>query len=162
MSHDSDVTGEIKVVVFDLGDRVFAIRIDYVREILEHRDPTVVPDEPSWLAGILELSEAVLPVVSLHRRFGAEERDTRRHLIHLTTPEGDMIFTADDVTAIRMVTPDQIKSVDKFGEQEGAHFLEGAVSLDGDLVLIIDPRRVVDMKVLQEAQDKAPIGEGVE
>ena len=162
MNHDADVEKEIKVVVFEVGDRVFAIRIDYVREILEHRDLTVVPDAPTWLAGILEISEAVLPVVSLHKRFGAKERDTHRHLINLTTPDGDMIFTADDVTAIRMLSPDQIKPVEKFGEQEGAHFLEGAVSLDGELVLIIDPRRVVDMQILQEARERTEAGEDAE
>ena len=146
---------EMTVVIFDLGDRQFAIRIDYVREILEYREPVAVPDTPEWLAGILDIAGDVLPVVSLHSRFEAEETDAKRHLINLTTEEGDMIFTADDVTAIRALNGDWVRPVEGASGERGADFLEGAVVLDKDLVLVVDPRKVVDMGALRRVKAEA-------
>ncbi len=153
--HKMEGGEEIKVVVFDVGERQFGIRIDYVREILEHRDPTAVPDAPAWLAGILDVAGEVLPVISLHKRLDAERRDARRHLINLTTSDGDMVFTADEVNAIRVLRDDQIRPVEHFAEEKNDHFLEGAVSLEGKIILLIDPRKIVDMEVVERATEKA-------
>ena len=149
---------EIKVVVFNVGARSFAIRIDHVKEIQKYQTPVRVPDSPSWLAGVLDIDGHVFPVVSLHQRFHVDESEAQgaSHLINLELTRGEMAFTTDEVTAIRTLQSDDIRHLTQVSTEMENPLLEGAVTIGDELVLLIDPERVVDLEVAFRASDALP------
>lgn len=137
---------EIKVVIFHVGQRLFAIPIEYVREILPYQDPISVPDSPDWLAGVIDLAGRVLPVVSLHERFDESMDEDERHLIRLQfDDQRGAAFTTDAVTAIRVLEDEAIRDVDQLSGEMQTPLLWGAARVDNQLVLVINPEKVVDV-----------------
>lgn len=55
-------------LVFKLGDDRYAIRAAQAREVLALRKIKALPEEPAWLAGLIEQRGEVLPVVDLVQR----------------------------------------------------------------------------------------------
>lgn len=57
----------LEALCFRLGERVFAVDIACIREILRSHAVTAVPRAPAHLAGVLNLRGELLPVFDLHR-----------------------------------------------------------------------------------------------
>lgn len=64
-----------QVVAFRVGEETFGLEIGEVREVVEYREVTPVPRSPSFVAGIISLRGAILPVVDMRRRFGIPSSD---------------------------------------------------------------------------------------
>ncbi|HEU4632242.1 MAG TPA: chemotaxis protein CheW [Gemmatimonadaceae bacterium] len=58
-----------QVVVFALGEDLFAADVRLVERVLRHRAPVPVPQLPPWVAGVVEHAGRSLPVVDLRQRF---------------------------------------------------------------------------------------------
>jgi purine-binding chemotaxis protein CheW len=61
-----------QIVAFRVGEEVFGLEIGNVREVIEYREVTPVPRAPEFVAGIISLRGAILPVVDLRKRIGME------------------------------------------------------------------------------------------
>jgi purine-binding chemotaxis protein CheW len=57
-------------LTFKLGDELFAIAVDQVREVLELSVITRVPMTPDYVRGVVNVRGKAMPVVDLRRRFG--------------------------------------------------------------------------------------------
>ena len=56
----------LEVLCFRVGERVFAVDIMGIREILRSHTITPVPNAPDSVAGVLNLRGELVPVVNLH------------------------------------------------------------------------------------------------
>jgi purine-binding chemotaxis protein CheW len=61
-----------QVVTFRVGDDEFAADIMAVERVLRYVQPTVVPNLPEWVEGVIEYEGRVIPVIDLARRFEME------------------------------------------------------------------------------------------
>jgi purine-binding chemotaxis protein CheW len=61
-----------QVVTFRVGDDEFAADIMAVERVLRYVQPTVVPNLPEWVEGVIEYEARVIPVIDLARRFEME------------------------------------------------------------------------------------------
>jgi purine-binding chemotaxis protein CheW len=59
-----------RVVYFDLDELVCAIGVDAVVEVVRAAAWRVVPGQPDFVAGVIDLRGAVVPVIDLRVRFG--------------------------------------------------------------------------------------------
>ncbi|MDF1554716.1 MAG: chemotaxis protein CheW [Deferrisomatales bacterium] len=57
----------LQVLCFQVGERVFAVDIMGIREILRSHVVTPVPNAPAEVAGVVNLRGQLLPVVNLHQ-----------------------------------------------------------------------------------------------
>lgn len=58
-----------KLVMFRLGEDLFAADIFAVERVLRYAPPTGVPDMPAYIEGVMDYQGRVVPVVNLCRRF---------------------------------------------------------------------------------------------
>lgn len=97
-------------VTFIVGTEVFAVDMAPVQEIIRVPDVVKVPLAPRTLDGLANLRGKVLPIVSLRRIFGFEERAyddaTRAVVIDQGQPLG---FVVDRVVSVVGVDPRQIE-----------------------------------------------------
>ena len=94
-----------QIVTFRLGEDYFAADIFAVERVLRHQPPTVVPNMPPWIDGVLEYQQRVIPVVNLRRRFGlpaAKVRPETRVLVLACGGEwiGVVVDDVQEVVAI--------------------------------------------------------------
>ena len=57
-------------MTFKLGNELFAINVEQVREVLEVSTITRVPTAPDYMRGVVNVRGKAIPVVDLRVRFG--------------------------------------------------------------------------------------------
>lgn len=138
----SDAT---KLVTFRLGDDLFAADIFAVERVLRYQTPTSVPDMPSWVEGVVEYQQRVVPVVSLRRRFELEDMPVRPETRILVLNAGGEWIGAvvDAVIEVSGVQPEQISPPPTFFRGLAGEFLKGIVRSGERLIIVLDVGRLL-------------------
>lgn len=122
-------TETTKLVIFRLGDDLFAADIFAVERVLRYQQPRGVPDVPPWIEGVIEYQKTVIPVINLRRRFELADRapaaDTR---IIVLTCSGEWIgVVVDAVLEVSSVDPNSISPAPNFFRGLAGEYLKGIV-----------------------------------
>jgi len=64
----------MQLVLFRLNEQEYAIDIFKVNEIVPYRRPTMIPNTPDYVEGVLNLRGNVIPVKSIKKRFQIKVR----------------------------------------------------------------------------------------
>ncbi|MFZ1404781.1 MAG: chemotaxis protein CheW, partial [Anaerolineae bacterium] len=85
--HNQDAA--VQLVVFEVGQRAYALRVEQVIEVLRMVAIAPLPDTPPWLAGMLNFRGQVIPVMDLRTRLGAPrpQPDLNTPIMVVTTGE---------------------------------------------------------------------------
>lgn len=139
-----------------LGDELYALPIEHIREIIEFGGLTKIPMMPAFLRGVINLRGAVVPVVDLSVRFG-HERTTigRRTCIVIVEvvqdDEAQMLgIIVDAVNEVLAVEANQVDARPAFGARIRADFIAGILSQNDRFVIVLDIRQVLSVDEIRE------------
>ena len=129
-----------KLVVFRLGEDLFAADIFSVERVLRYTPPTPVPDMPPYIEGVMEYQEHVVPVVNLRLRFELPAApvagETRTLVLNVG---GEWIgIVVDAVTEVAAYDPSMISAPPKLFRGLSAEYLKGIVRRGERLVIFLD------------------------
>lgn len=133
-------------VTFLAGNEVFAVDMAPVQEIIRVPQVVRVPLAPPTLDGLANLRGKVLPIVSLRRIFGFEERDyddaTRAVVIDIGQPLG---FVVDKVASVVGVEPGQIEGVAGIQGTVNTELLSGLIKDVGGhaMIMVLDFAKLI-------------------
>jgi purine-binding chemotaxis protein CheW len=133
-------------VTFIVGDEVFAVDMAPVQEIIRIPSVVRVPMAPGTLEGLANLRGRVLPIVSLRRVFGFEERDdddsTRAIVIDLGQPLG---FVVDRVASVVGVEISKIEDVSSISGTIDTDLLTGLIKDVGGhgMIMVLDFAKLI-------------------
>ncbi|WP_288430936.1 chemotaxis protein CheW [uncultured Agrobacterium sp.] len=131
-------------VTFSLGDEVFAVPVDVVREILDHEEAFKIPHGPDYLLGLRDVRGQGIPVIDLRLRLGMTRTVKTPHtrILVLDIPFGDKVLAlglvADKVFEVTPFLAQQIESAPDIGIRWNSSYIAGVVRREGDFVVIID------------------------
>lgn len=66
-------TQQNKYVTFKSGNEYFALRIEYVNEIIVYQEITEIPESEDYIKGLINLRGKIIPVIDVRVRFKQEE-----------------------------------------------------------------------------------------
>ncbi|HUF30305.1 MAG TPA: chemotaxis protein CheW [Gemmatimonadaceae bacterium] len=152
-----------QIVTFRLGEDYFAADIFAVERVLRHQPPTVVPNMPPWIDGVLEYQQRVIPVVNLRRRFGLPAVQVRPETrVLVLSCEGEWIgVVVDDVQEVVAITAAQLSPPPALFRGVSSEYLRGIVRRDDRLIVFLDVQRLFasdERKAMLEATAAAPHG----
>lgn len=107
-----DAAAICELLAFDVGETVYAISIERVREILRMRPITPVPHVPAVVLGVISIRGEVVEVVDLRRRMRLEPReaDRRTRIIVVHGEDGRVTgCMVDRVREVLRVPADSIR-----------------------------------------------------
>jgi len=145
-SYDLEETNIRQFVTFFAGNEVFAVDMEPVQEIIRVPEVVRVPLAPSTLEGLANLRGKVLPIVSLRRIFGFEEREydesTRAVVIDLGQPMG---FVVDRVASVVGVEPEKIEDVESIRSTVNTELLSGLLKDVGGhkMIMVLDFAKLI-------------------
>jgi purine-binding chemotaxis protein CheW len=92
----------------------------------------------------VNLRGVILPVTDLQQRlgWGATEATARHVIIVLQVAgqlQGIIVHTVDDIVTLQ---PEQIQPVPEAGGSTAAALLEGIATVEGNLIMVLDPARL--------------------
>ena len=147
MDNSTQPSATEQVLVFQLGAEEYALPVSAVGEVMRLPDRlTRVPRAPSFVEGVMNHRGKVLPVIDQRRRFDidGESLPERRRVI-VTTVEGlEAGFVVDGVSQILALTPDQLRPTPELTAESSSLFSWVADLGNGRLVLLIEPRELLD------------------
>jgi len=133
-------------VTFVVGEEVFAVDLAPVQEIIRVPDVVGVPLAPPSLDGLANLRGRILPIISLRRIFGFEQRpyddSTRAVVIDLGQPLG---FVVDRVASVVGVDRRQIESPGSIQSTIETALLSGLLRDVGGhkMIMVLDFARLI-------------------
>lgn len=134
-----------ELITFGIAGQRFGINIMAVREIRAWSPVTRLPRVPDYVAGVVNLRGAVLPVVDLAARLGwaATEATPRNPIIvieYLGQLRGLIVHDVADIVSIENGS---LQQPDGAGYETMAHFLNGIAPLGEDMVMVLDLNRLM-------------------
>ena len=157
---NEQVSDTRQFVTFLAGSEVFAVDMAPVQEIIRVPQVVRVPLAPPTLDGLANLRGKVLPIVSLRRIFGFEERayddSTRALVIDLGQPLG---FVVDKVASVVGVEPGQIEDVGSLQGMVDTDLLSGLIKNVGGhaVIMVLDFAKLI----AKEFSELASVHKGI-
>ncbi|NUO40056.1 MAG: purine-binding chemotaxis protein CheW [Gemmatimonadaceae bacterium] len=129
-----------KLVVFRLGEDLFAADIFSVERVLRYVAPTPVPDMPAYIEGVMDYQGHVVPVVNLRLRFelpaASTGGETRTLVLNVA---GEWIgVVVDAVTEVAAYDRGAVSAPPKLFRGLSAEYLKGIVRRGERLVIFLD------------------------
>ncbi|MEK4228754.1 chemotaxis protein CheW [Solibacillus sp. FSL H8-0538] len=136
----------IKVIVFQLADKEYAIPVSHVQGIEKLMHITRVPKTESYVKGVINLRGVVTPIIDLRERFNlpvsGNEETTRIIIITLEDMEvGFVVDSANDVLDITASSIEQQPEVVGSLEEE---FISGVAKLGKRLLILLHLDKVLN------------------
>lgn len=138
-------------LTFFVGEELFAMAVEDVREVIEFGRLTDVPMMPAFLRGVTNLRGSVIPVIDLSVRFGRapmqEGKRTCIVIIAVPTVEQPLIIGAmvDAVNSVVSVDCDKIEAKPAFGANMRADFIAEMLNLQGRFIIALDVGNVLSV-----------------
>ncbi|MGR2663631.1 MULTISPECIES: chemotaxis protein CheW [Chromobacterium] len=144
-------------VTFILGEDLFGIQINFIREIIEFDGITEVPMMPNFVRGIINLRGAVVPVIDLSVRFGrgqtALKASTCVAILSLPGLEGgyaDIGILLDSVCEVLEIPQSEIDPSPSFGSNIRSDFIQGIATINQRFAILLNVRQALSVSELSE------------
>lgn len=141
-------------LVFTLNERIYAILISYINEIIEYTHLTPVPMTTDCVRGVLNLRGHVLPVIDLNIRMGGEQiKENKRTCILIVTINYNqesvkMGIVVDAVNDVINLAISDLEAPPPFGNRIRADFIQNVGRLNDGFITILNLEQVLSIKEL--------------
>ena len=101
-------SNENKMLIFGLNGERYATDIKEVERILGYQEPTVLPDSPTFVKGVVNYEQSILPIISLSKKFnlGEDKESESRKIIVVKRNENKFGIIVENVYEVRDVNSD--------------------------------------------------------
>lgn len=130
---------ESQYISFRVDKGQYAVDIMRCREIKGWTEITGLPNQPSYVRGVLNLRGIVVPIIDLRSRFWGEQTDATPMHVVIIVSVGEQIvgLLVDAVSDILSTESNQIKEVPEAGQTADARYLKGLIALGDEMVAIL-------------------------
>ena len=144
-----------QLLSFRLGQQYYAVDINGVREIRGWSTPSVLPGLPAYVCGVLDLRGSVVPVIDLRKRFHMPSAEpTRQSVIVVVQVHARTVgLLVDSVSDVQQVNKSQIQPPPAFKTAVQGHLVEGVVSQEAGLLVLLNLPNILAEDDLNNMQD---------
>ncbi|WP_017435250.1 chemotaxis protein CheW [Saccharococcus caldoxylosilyticus] len=132
-----------KFVVFQLEREQYAVPIEYVISIEKMVEPTIIPQMPDYMVGVVRIRGELVPVLDTRKLLyerSFEETDKTR-LVVTMAEDISVAFIVDEAKEIIDIPEEAVKQVNMLAYQQ-TPYLVGVASLPERLIILMDPNRL--------------------
>ncbi|NUK31134.1 purine-binding chemotaxis protein CheW [Parageobacillus sp. VR-IP] len=132
-----------KFVIFQIEREQYAVPIEYVISIEKMVEPTIIPQMPEYMIGVVRIRGELVPVLDTRKLLyerSFEETDKTR-LVVTTAEDISVAFIVDEAKEILDIPEEAVKQVNMLAYQQ-TPYLVGVASLPERLIILMDPNRL--------------------
>ena len=133
-------TTHIQLACFTLGDKLFAVDIMRIREIIVPQKLSPLPCASDLLEGVINLRGAVIPVMNLRKRLGMPVEDDAPvgKLLIVSLVKQLLALVVDDVLEVVSVPVAEIKPPIQVTSGVGMEFVLGVCLSNSRVFMVLD------------------------
>ena len=165
MSDKTSAMQPTMYITFKMGDELFAIDVQYVREVIDLSPIARVPTAPDYMRGVVNVRGKAVPVVDLRRKFGLPDAEptvhTRILILDLHT-DGEAYVVgglADSVHDVIELAPGDLAPPPRLAARWRSEVITGLAQRESDFIMLLDIQRVFEleeMAAIVAASDPPP------
>lgn len=137
-------------LTFTLAGEEYGVDILRVQEVKVWSKATVLPNNPEYMKGVIDLRGTIVPIIDLRTYFGIEsvEYDATTVIIvlqvRLDHRERTIGIVVDSVSGVLDILQSDIKPVDEYRINTKTEALTGVASANSKFVIILNTDRLLD------------------
>lgn len=136
---------EIQVIVFGLGEEQYGVGVQQVQSIERMQPITKVPRTLSFVRGVMNLRETVLPVLDLRERFGLAQGEltdeTRIIVVEVAGVQTGLIV--DSVLDVTLMDETQIDAPPAVVGGIRAEYLKGIARVENHALILLNLTKIL-------------------
>ncbi|MFC9596867.1 chemotaxis protein CheW [Peribacillus butanolivorans] len=145
----TNLVQDMKVIVFQIKDKEYAIPVDKVSGIEKLLHITRVPKAVQLVKGVINLRGVITPIIDLRVRFGLEELEyndsTRIIVVILDDMEvGLIVDSANDVLDIPV---DSIEPQPEVVGHSASEYISGVAKIEKRLLVLFNLEKALSLEV---------------
>jgi len=135
-------------VTIGLDREIFAVEVEQVREILDLRPVSRVPNAPAFLAGMIDVRGQGVPVIDLRTKLGLLPVEPTEHtrIVVLEVPVGDRQITmgmiSDRVIEVTSLAEHELEPPPDVGVRWRSDYIRAIGRSGGAFVIVFDLSRL--------------------
>jgi purine-binding chemotaxis protein CheW len=144
-----DVAAEpLRVVRFQLGDEEFGVDVMNVFEVLPVPAVRPVPKAPEFVEGVVDVRDAIIPVIDMRKRFSLPARETGdpSRLLIVAMGEARAGLVVDAVPGVVPLAEDTVSPPPDFFRGLAGRYLEGLAKDDDRLIILLNVGEILSSK----------------
>lgn len=143
------------LLTFSLGKEVYAFDISFVKEIIEFKKLSIVPESPPHMIGIVNLKGTILSVIDTSFKLGFDfitvDEKSRIIVLELQGVNGSVSLGAlvDRATDVISVEGHEIAPPPNTGDHKAAIWMEGIINHDDKFITLLDAQHLFSKKEIE-------------
>ena len=141
-------SNENKVLIFGLNNERYATDIKEVERILGYQEPTVLPDSPAFVKGVINYEESILPIISLSKKFnlGEDKEIESRKIIVVKRNENKFGIIVENVYEVRDVNSDLMEVAPPITATIEKRYIAALIKLENNIVILLDLEKILSVE----------------
>ena len=142
-----------ELITFGVSGQLFGLDIMAIREIRAWSPVTRLPRVPDYVAGVVNLRGAVLPVIDLAVRLGWGPTQTtpRNPIIVTELANQSRGLIVHDVNDIVSISAEDLQTPEAVSQDNITNYLLGVAPLGEDMVMVLDLAKLMADNELEMA-----------
>jgi len=149
---------EQQYLTFIMSGEEYGVDILAVQEIRGWEAPTLIPNSPSFIRGVINLRGTIVPIMDLRLRFGLSETSytatTVVIILKFESESGERVLgiVVDAVSDVYTIANEDARKPPELTEDENSDFIKGLVNVSEKMVILLDVEQLLNLhlKVLSE------------
>ncbi len=153
----SEKSASGKYLTFMLAEEAYGLPILKVKEIIGMMKITEMPQMPSFMKGVINLRDHIIPIIDLRQKFGMPAAPyTERTCIIVIEVEqvnkkGSTIgIIVDGVSEVANFKEEQVEPPPSFSAEVDTRYILGMAKVDGDVKILLDIDKALSSAELAE------------
>ena len=143
-----DDTQKNKYLTFEIDNKVYAILIKHVTEIIKIQKITDVPDLPEYIKGIINLRGKIIPVMDVRLRFGKEpiEYNDSTCIIVIDIDDISLGLIVDNVSEVLKISKEKIVIPPDMNKKSEDKYVKAIAKINESVKFILNSKKLISDK----------------
>lgn len=137
-----------KIIIFELNKERYAADIKEVERILGYEEPTVLPEAPHFVKGVINHEEKILPIISLSKKFNIGEGTNyeSKKIIVVKRKEKKFGIIVDNVYEVRDIDGGCVENAPEITNTSERRYISGLIKLKNNIVILLDLEKILSIE----------------
>ncbi|MEN8258511.1 MAG: chemotaxis protein CheW [Thermodesulfobacteriota bacterium] len=162
MEATTETTSGGKYLTFMLAGESYGLQILKVKEIIGMMKITEMPQMPSFMKGVINLRDHIIPIVDLRQKFGmpSAEHTDRTCIIVIEVARDDQRASTigiivDGVSEVANIKEEQVEPPPSFSADIDTRYILGMAKVDGEVKILLEIDKALSGEELTELDKHA-------
>ena len=147
-----NIEEEEKFVTFQLDKEKYAIKINYVKEIIRFKEPKKMPTNSDYFMGVIKLRDEILPIADFRIQLGVDSQkiDEFTKVVVIESNGVSVGYIVDRIDEVLSFPKSQILMPPAYIKAQGSDEISAIIKAgENKILMVLDPN-----KILAESDEK--------